>query len=395
MQKYFFSPHTPILSPRRLELARPGGPHARLQPPSNPSHVGLGVLAGVWGAALGTPHLRHTCILANSILGAGEAVGCPWHPGKRGGSREGFREVPPTVLNRGLPAVSLALTSRAQSRQHPAPSLGVAQAAPPPLSLSPGWRGPPGAGAPPEMCVSGARPVPALHPGSLHPAPCNLHPASLHPAPCTQPSPCTHSCSAPVPEHPAPPVHPPNTLCTLLLSLHQLLHPAWRPSRRCGVLQPLVLLGDNRGVTRSIAWDPPPPGIADPTAEPGREGGWRSGGAAHPRVQVPGGLGAPQGAGGRLGGQLPAPPSPVSLAAPSEEAALLFFIQRWLKIPLLILIQQRRVLFWAGSRKRNPTRVPAPLVPPLRAAPRAQPGGCAGGRGGYLKPSSRAPSFTF
>lgn len=64
----------------------------------------------------------------------------------------------------------------------------------------------------------------------------------------------------------------------------------------------------------------------------------------------------------QAGGLLPALPSPVTAAALSEEAALPLFTRRWLKIPLPVLIQRRRGLFWAGSRKRNPEWVPAPLT---------------------------------
>lgn len=76
-----------------------------------------------------------------------------------------------------------------------------------------------------------------------------------------------------------------------------------------------------------------------------------SGGAAHSRVQGPGVWVPPREREAGFGGQLPALPSPVTPAALSEEAALLSCTQRWLKIPLLILIQRRRALYWAGSRK--------------------------------------------
>lgn len=136
-----------------------------------------------------------------------------------------------------------------------------------------------------------------------HPAPPLHHSNTLHPL-CIPRAPCTPF--AP-PKHPAPHVHPLSTLhplCTLLPSLHQLLHPAQQPSCRHGALQPLVLLSDKRGVTRSIEWEPPPRDIPDPTTEPGREGGWSQGlGVLHTHGCRGQGFGCPPGSGRQvLGG---------------------------------------------------------------------------------------------
>lgn len=109
MQKYFlFLPPPPILSPRCLEPPGPGeatcmaragaqcmvhGAAATIQPLAR-GFGDPGSCFGVGGVASGTPHPCHMRIPAPSILGTGEAAGCPClrcsHTGKRGGSWEGF-----------------------------------------------------------------------------------------------------------------------------------------------------------------------------------------------------------------------------------------------------------------------------------------------------------------
>lgn len=219
---------------------------------------------------------------------------------------------------------------------------------PPELEGSP-WRSA-GCWGPPRhaccWCLRCASPAPTTHAAPTRPAPCTLHPAFT-----AQPSPTLHCSLQPLCTHQAP-RDTPCSLCTLFPSPLHLLHPA-KPLARDPAAPPCCPgargLGAGGRVTRSIVQETQPRG--GPSRGPG----------------VPHAPGCEK----QAGGLLPALPSPVTAAALSEEAALLLFTRRRLKIPLPVLIQRRRGLFWAGSRKRNPEPLsPRPPPTPLSCPPR-------------------------
>lgn len=286
MQKYFLFPPPP-LQPSCPQGARsrlsPGRPRAwhglvhaarctALQPPCSPSPLGLGVLAGVWegAAAGGGARIRATRASLHpppraparprGVSGSGAAA-----PGSMVGARKVSEKRPRGVEScRASLRFPPALTSRRSHARHPhastlRPARGGRHSLRPPRPNPP----PPGyprhslhpQNAPPRAAQGAGVPLarllpePGVHPSCTHHAPSS-------PAPCTRPSPrspralCASPCSpfAHPPPPPPPPPHPLNTpraLCTLLPSLHQLLHPL-HPAlqlsrRRRGALQPPVL----------------------------------------------------------------------------------------------------------------------------------------------------------
>lgn len=252
-------------------------------------------------------------------------------------------------------------------------------------------------------CVSPPQPtrlllVPGLHPCCTHHARCTQHP-------CTQPSPCnphppyTSPCSLFAPTVQPPPryAQTPNAL-----SEHAAhpLQPAPVPApppapsapsaaaelpAQCPAAPPPRLLPQCRGarcrsggVTRSIVGEPPATGHCQRRSSSRREGrcshcwwpGWGRGARTLGCCMPTGAPREPQA--GR--GQLPALPSPVTAAALSEEAALLFH-------PALVKNTTPDFNTAAASailgreQEAKPRVGPGPARPPhLRATPRGEPG---------------------
>lgn len=314
----------------------------------------------------------------------------------------------------GLPAVSPcshllgAVTPGAHTRAPCAQPGGLHGLHPPhhhtPTPTHPSiWRGALGAaqGAgvvcvppPANTPASGAWPAPMLHP------PCTLHPAPLHPAFTMQPTPTLHQSLQPLCTHRATPPRYAQTPNALSEHAAHPLQPAPVPApppapsapsaaaelpAQCPAAPPPRLLPQCRGarcrsggVTRSIVGEPPATGHCQRRSSSRREGrcshcwwpGWGRGARTLGCCMPTGAPREPQA--GR--GQLPALPSPVTAAALSEEAALLFH-------PALVKNTTPDFNTAAASailgreQEAKPRVGPGPARPPhLRATPRGEPG---------------------